>query len=123
MLRYAVATPSGEIVRVLSGNLHYVQIPNDEGGESVDDMTHYVDVATREIREKRPFDYDVAITDLTATITGLPEGLTVETNGQRGTTDSKPLAITYDVPGSYEIELSGLPEYLDETLEVTVGDA
>lgn len=122
MLRYAVATPSGEIIKVLSGNLHYVQIPNDEGGESVDDITHYVDVATHEIKEKQPFDYDVTVSGLTATITGLPEGLTVETNGMETTTDDQPLVIEYDLPGTYTIRFSGRVRYLDRVEEVTVGD-
>lgn len=114
---YAMATADGRIAGVTSGPYLYVRCDS-----SVSDVTHYVDAETHEVKEKQPLNYDIDTEGLVVTVTGLPEGLTVETNGQRGTTDSKPLVITYDVPGNYETTLSGLPEYLDETLEVTVGD-
>ncbi|MGP9796212.1 hypothetical protein ACT3UJ_02455 [Halomonas sp. 86] len=116
---YAFARRDGAILSVITGVNLYIEI---EDGADVIDVTHYVDVETREIKDKQPLAYEVDNSGLTVTLTDLPSGLAVEANGQRAITDSEPLVITFDVPGTYRIELSGLVEYLNETLEVTVDD-
>lgn len=115
---YAVAEPSGRIAWVSKGP--YLYIPCDD---TVRDDTHYVDAATGEIHAKRPIDAEQSIDGLTVTLAGLPAGLTVATNGLDTVTDGTPLVISYDLPGTYEIRLSGHIEYLDRIEEVTVGDA
>ncbi|QHD48495.1 hypothetical protein CTT34_01665 [Vreelandella aquamarina] len=85
--------------------------------------THYVDVATRQVRAKRSLDIDQRTDGMTITLDGIPAGVTVATNGQQAVTNGAPLVITYDLPGTYEIRLSGHIEYLDRVEEVTVDDA
>ena len=85
--------------------------------------THYVDVATRQVRAKRSLELSQRIDGMTITLDGIPAGVTVATNGQQVVTDGTPLVITFDVPGTYRIQLNGHIEYLEETLEVTVDDA
>lgn len=115
---YALAMSDGRIRGVTTGPYLYVRCD-----ETVNDVTHYVDVATGEIQLKQALEFELSTDGLTATLTGLPEGVTVATNGLDTDTDGDPLVITYDVPGTYEITLSGHVEYLDHDLEVTVGDA
>ena len=116
--RYAVADPKGRISWVTTGPYLYIACD-----DTVRDDTHYVDVATGEIHAKRPIDAEQSIDGLTVTLAGLPAGLTVATNGMDTVTDGTPLVISYDLPGTYEIRLSGHVEYLDCTEEVTVDDA
>ena len=115
--RYAMVNGK-EIAQVLQTPFTHI-----ECGDDVFDHTHYYDEATREIRPKLAFDYVLDIEGLTVTLTGLPEGVLVETNGMDTLTDDKPVVITYDVPDTYEIQLSGCPECLNTGLEVFVGDA
>lgn len=114
---YAVADSKGQISWVTTGPYLYIKCD-----DSIRDDTHYVDIATQEIKPKMPLEPQLSVEDLTVTLTGLPPDLTVSTNGLEGITDTTPLVITYDVPGTYEVILRGLPEHLDTTLEVTVGD-
>ncbi len=114
---YAVHTTDGAIVRTLTTPHGYI-----ECDDSVSDATHYVDVDTLEIKLKRRLELQLGVDSLIVTLTGLPAELTVTTNGVETITDGEPLTITYDVPGTYAIRLDGLVEYLDDNLEVTVGD-
>ncbi|MDW0357723.1 hypothetical protein Q8G38_00165 [Halomonas venusta] len=116
-MKHAICGLNGEIKQIVTSPYYY--IPCDS---SVMDDTHYLDVEKNEIRHKRAIDLKVSVSGLTVTIDELPIGLTVETNGFSAVTDSEPVAISYDVPGTYQIRLSGLVEYLDYTEEVTVGD-
>ncbi len=115
---YAMAGPGGRIIQVTNGPYLYIACD-----DTVRDDTHYVDVATGEIHAKRPIYAEQSIDGLTVTLAGLPAGLTVATNGMDTVTDGTPLVITYDLPGTYEIRLSGHIEYLDRVEEVTVDDA
>lgn len=115
--RYAMIIGK-EIVQTLQTPFMHVECEPD-----VFDDTHFFDEVAGMILQKAPLDYTLGIEGFTATLTGLPSGLTVEANGMNTTTDEEPLMITFDVPGTYRIELSGLVEYLDDSLEVTVGDA
>lgn len=117
-LNYAVADSHGRIFQTLSGPYSYHPC-----GEDVSDTTHYVDVSTGEIMPKRSLETPMWIDDMTVTLEELPAGVAVTTNNMTAVSDHEPLAITYDVPGTYEITLKGHVEYLDQTLEVTVGDA
>lgn len=116
--RYAVADPKGRISWVTTGPYLYIACD-----DTVRDDTHYVDVATGEIQPKRPIEMHQGIEALKVTLAGLPAGLTVATNGMDTVTDGTPLVISYDLPGTYEVRLSGHIEYLDRVEEVTVDDA
>ncbi|QPI64471.1 hypothetical protein [Vreelandella venusta] len=114
---YAVHTTDGAIVRTLTTPHGYI-----ECDDTVSDATHYVDVDTLEVKQKRSLEPQLSVDSLVVTLTDLPAELTVTTNDVETITDGEPLTINYDVPGTYEIRLCGLIEYLDENLEVTVGD-
>ncbi|UQI38800.1 hypothetical protein [Vreelandella venusta] len=116
---YAVHTTGGTIVRTLTTPHGYI-----ECDDSVSDATHYVDVdaSPHIIKARQPLDLQISVDDLTVTIEGLPAELTVITNGVETISDDEPLTITYDVPGTYEIRLSGSIQYLDTEVGVTVGD-
>ncbi|WP_278369494.1 hypothetical protein [Vreelandella titanicae] len=116
MNRYAIVDDTGRITQLYSTNSYFVPC-----GDDVSDTTHYADSANV-IHEKRPQEFGLITEGLTVTLTGLPSGVNVETNGLDTDTDEDPLEITYDVPGTYEIKLSGHVEYLDHALEVTVGN-
>jgi len=122
MYKYAVSDLKGEITQVLSGSPLYIRVPNDS---DVLDTTHYVDVETETVLPKRPIEVVVeqGADPLSITLTGVPSGVTLSTNGMETKTDDQPLVIEYDVPGTYTISFSGLVNYLDHELEVTVGDA
>lgn len=117
MHHYAITDPKGRITQTMS--VPYLLLRCDE---SVRDDTHYADVSTGEIHSKRPLEMDQEIEGLTVTLAGLPAGLSVTANGMATVTDDDPLVITFDVPGTYSIELTGHVEYLDRVEEVTVGD-
>lgn len=116
---YAVHTTAGTIVRTLTTPHGYI-----ECDDSVSDATHFVDVdaSPHIIKARQPLDLQISVDDLTVTVEGLPAELTVTTNGVESIADGEPLTINYDVPGTYAIRLSGLVEYLDYDMEVTVGD-
>ncbi|WP_438455435.1 hypothetical protein [Vreelandella venusta] len=114
---YAVHTTDGAIVRTLTTPHGYI-----ECDDSVSDATHYVDVDALEVKPKRPLEPQLGVDGLTVKVTGLPAELTVTTNDVETITDGEPLTITYDVPGTYEIRLSGSIQYLDSDVEVIVGD-
>ena len=115
---YALAMSDGRIRGVTKGPYLYVRCD-----ETVDDVTHYLDVSTGEIHLKQALDFELTINGLSATLEGLPAGLTVEANGMEADTDGESMSIEFDIPGTYSIHLTGLVKYLDQVLEVTVGDA
>lgn len=117
ILNYAMVQPNGQIMQVTSGPYRFIRCD-----ETVTDESHYVtddDV----IELKRPVELDISVEGLTVTITGLPLGIKIETNGMETEADDEPLIITYDIPGSYHIFMSGHVEYLNRSLEVEVGHA
>lgn len=121
---YAHYSPSGAISFIFDGRESDCRLNGDtyipcEYG--VLDTTHYVDVSGAPvIREKRPLDTAMEQAGLEVTFTALPPGLTLKVGELQVITDGDDV-VEFDVPGTYTIELSGLVEYLDETLEVTVG--
>ncbi|WP_062359640.1 hypothetical protein [Vreelandella aquamarina] len=90
-----------------------------ECDEEVTPATHYV--AAQRAEAKAPLPIRHFVSSLSVTFEELPEGIKVETNGMETVTDNEPLVIEYDVPGTYTISFSGLVNYLDHELEVTVG--
>ena len=106
--------PSQRYADVQSGNYSIAS-------EDVSPVTHYVDVTDKQVRAKEPLAYQVSVDGFGVELAGLPNGLNVETNGFSTVTDSEPLSISYDVPGTYTINFSGLVNYLDHETEVTVG--
>lgn len=117
MHTYAMADEAGRILQVVNGPYRYIECDSD-----VMDNTHYADEAG-EILEKQSLVLTVRTEGLTATIIGAPAGMKVETNGMEAITDEDPLAIEYDLPGTYMVTFSGLVEYLDHQMEVSVDDA
>lgn len=115
--KHAMADETGRILQIIESP--YLYVPCGD----ISDETHYVETSTREVKPKKALQMHQGFDGLSVTLMGLPSGLTVETNCIEAVTDDKPLVITYDVPGVYQIALKGHAEYLDETLEVTVGDA
>lgn len=86
---------------------------------NVNDVSHYVldgDVLTR-----RPYDYVLSVAGLTATLKGLPAGAVVGALGESVEADDLPTELEFELPGTYTIDIGGLVEYRDESLEVTVG--
>ncbi|MGE6778254.1 hypothetical protein ACQKFL_11505 [Vreelandella titanicae] len=115
---YALAMSDGRIRGVTTGPYLYVRCD-----ETVNDVTHYVNVATGEIQLKQSLEFELSTDGLTATLSGLPVGLTAEANGVETNTDDEPLVIAFDIPGTYSVRLSGLVEYMDHQVEVTVVDS
>lgn len=86
---------------------------------NVNDVSHYV--LEGNVLARRPYDYVLSVEGMTATLKGLPSGAVVGVLGESVEADDLPTELDFELPGTYTIELSGLVEYLDETLEVTVG--
>lgn len=116
MHTYALTDETGQIMQVVNGPYRYIKCTGN-----VMDNTHYADEAGV-IHEKRPLTFDETVDGLTLTLSGLPAGLRATTNGMDTVTDDEPLVIEYDVPGTYEIKLSGHVAYLDRVEEVTIGE-
>lgn len=112
---FILRTPAREVVD-LQGS------PYLECGEEVDDISYYVSLSGSEptIKKRVPLDTTHIIDGLSVTFADLPAGLTLEIDGSTLLTDGDDV-IEFDLPGTYTIELSGLVEYLDEALEVTIG--
>ncbi|WP_447896058.1 hypothetical protein [Vreelandella sp. GE22] len=115
MNTYAFIDEQGGILQVYRTTQQIVPCADE-----VDDRTHYFD--GHDIVLKKPLEYEVEHAGLSVTLTGLPPGLLVDTNGQSAQADETPLTIEYDVPGTYALSFSGLVEYTDVGVEVTVGD-
>lgn len=92
-----------------------------ECGEAVSDVTHYVDVASGEVAARQPLDVSHAAVGLEVQFYSLPPQLTLRVGTMTAVTEGGEDSVEFDMPGTYVIELSGLPEYMDEILEVTVG--
>lgn len=107
-----------EIVQVLTTPFLHI-----ECDEQVSDVTHFYNTSLGKLELKAALNPKIITKGLKVTITGIPSGLKVETNGLSTLTDDLPLVIEYDIPGKYEIILSGRVEFLDRTLEVTVGNS
>lgn len=89
-------------------------------GDSVDDLTHYVDLDTLETREKAPLPFTYSIVDLEVIFTGLPPGLKVQVGNAVMEADGDD-SLVFDSAGRYTIQLSGIPEYMEQILEVSLG--
>lgn len=116
-VRYAMIIGE-EIKQILSTPYLHVKCETH-----VNDVTHFYNLETQSIEAKAELDLQVNVEDLAVTIHNLPANLKVETNDMEVFTDEEPLVIEYDIPGVYDIKLSGHARFLDLELEVTVGDA
>lgn len=122
MSHFALYDDDGRIVSIFTGNISSASLQGRyfiPCSEDISDVTHYV--SGREIFSKHKMNAKHTIDALCVTITDLPPGLTLRVAGSELVTDGSSTEIEFDLPGTYAIELSGLVEYLDETLEVTVG--
>ena len=115
---YAVSDDKGEILQIYGTQNTFT--PCDA---EVSDTTHYLDTNTGVLERKRDINPEVTTNGLQVTITNLPPGTRIFTNGMEGYADINPTVILYDVPGTYSIELVGLVEYRETSLEVTVGNS
>jgi hypothetical protein len=113
---HAVYNGAGEIVRVEVGPHRYLKC-----GGNVGDETHFV--ANGEVKEKTAFKYQVKKQKLKVVLQGLPLNAVVTVGGQSLQVDAAATVIEFDIPGTYTVTLNGLIGYLEEDLEVTVGDA
>ncbi len=113
---YAFVSVDGRIESIISGPMRYIECSSETM-----DTTHYFDNTAGVIREKEALNYQQNTRGLVVTFEGMPSGVKVETNGMETMTDDQPLVIEYDVPGTYTISFSGLVNYLDHEMEVTVG--
>ncbi|MGB2092316.1 MAG: hypothetical protein ACPH2J_10530 [Akkermansiaceae bacterium] len=121
----AVHGEDGEILRVISclpgqaplqagfGEA-YVVVAHD-----VFDDTHYVQ--NGKAVKKTALSPTVLVNGMTATISGLPAGLTVSWEGEGGVTDTEPLEVDHDEPGTYTLHVSGGAAHLPVIIEVTLG--
>lgn len=98
------------------GDESVLQVPN---AGVVQDDTHYV--KNGGIREKASYTPTLSVSGLATTIHDVPAGLTVTVGGASVVADVNPVEIEFDIPGTYTIDIGGLVEYRDESLEVTVG--
>lgn len=85
------------------------------GGEDISSRTHYGKAVPKE-----SLPYTSSVNGQTVTLKGLPLGTLVETEGIIVEADSEPTEISFDLPGTYSIKLSGSVPHLDETLEVEI---
>lgn len=119
---------SGRITSIFSGPTDHIHLQPLEGEsfiilgplDEVGDTTHYVKLPEEEALPKTPLTYTLDTTGLTATITGLPAEMKVFYQGQHIVTDDDPTEIEFELPGTYQLEMTGSVPHLDETLEVTV---
>lgn len=115
---YAIVEESGAINSVYASP--YLFIPCEPG---LDDDHHYYDHKDETLKERKEVTVTTHISGLTVVVEGIPPGMLVEANGNSTLSDQDPLEVAFDVPGTYTIHLSGLVEYRERVLEVTVGDS
>lgn len=119
-MQYAMYSEGGRVEIVIG---YYFGAMKCEGHETSD--THYVDttVTPHKMRERQPLTVTTETAALSATLSGIPIGSNIWTDGGDITThDDEPLTIEFDLPGTYTIEIMPPVQYLDESMEVTVGD-
>lgn len=91
-----------------------------ECDESVSDVTHYVDVVSGVVETKKPLNTSHAVVGLEVQFYSLPPELTVRVGKATAVTEGGGDSVEFEDSGTYMVELSGLPEYMDETLEVSI---
>jgi hypothetical protein len=82
--------------------------------EQVNPATQYVDLITQQVMSRRDFEVEVSGT----TISEIPYGTRVLTEGQSVVITDGSLQLSYDLPGTYIVWLSA-PTYNDLKLEIT----
>lgn len=87
------------------------------------DTTHFVELLGTgpTLRRKTALDTTHQIEGLLVTFSTLPSALKVKVGLGRTVTDSTPTEVEFELPGHYAIELYGLANYVDETVEVALG--
>lgn len=127
-MRFCLYDPvSGEILGLMeSPVVEHVEaqgLPYLSAGEDVSDEIHFVDLSSTppSIVNKQVLDVGTSVTGSSVTLTGLPDGTLVSTEGLEGFPDNGELEIEFDIPGVYRIELFPPPQYLGTSLEVTIG--
>ena len=81
--------------------------------DHVNDVSHFYNIESGIIEAKATLEPQIQLEGLMVTILNLPTSLKVETNTMETFTDEEPLVIEYDIPGVYDIKLSGHTRFLD----------
>lgn len=122
---YAVADEQGRILRMVTCPESQVGLQAGEREKvfpvdalGMTDETHYV--AGGQFVKKASFNTEHAVDGLHIVFGSLPIGLTVSAGDDAIEVDNQPTEIRFELPGTYTIRLSGLVEYQDEELEVTI---
>jgi len=120
---------SGAITRVVECHESLAKMQASEGeahvaaSEDINDVTHYVALkgGGAVVAKRQSLNTHYALEGLKVIFRALPAGLTLSSQGGSIITDGYDV-VEFDIPGTYEIKLFGLAGYLDETLEVTIGN-
>lgn len=112
---YAMINTNNSIMQVLTTPYLHVECDSE-----VDDTTHYYNSELQQLELRKEITYDLVVNDLSVTISNLPVGLKVKSNGMETITDDTDLEIEYDIPGAYQIEIYGRVDYLTTSFFVDV---
>tara|TARA_R110001599_G_scaffold133763_1_gene311365 strand:+ start:18604 stop:18957 length:354 start_codon:yes stop_codon:yes gene_type:complete len=115
MNTYAVYGSDGSIKQILTTVDDFAKVDG-----SVSDTTHYIDTDSGQPKPKKKYEYQLDNEGLVLTITGLPAGVNVNVGFIETVTDSEPTVIEFELPGHYQVALTGHHHYFDEDIEVTV---
>lgn len=84
------------------------------------DSDCYVDLNDGAIKTKEEIAPLVSLSEGQAVISGLPHPCSVEVDEVMEEVTNSAIAIEFDAPGVYIIEINSPPRYLDKTLEVEI---
>lgn len=124
MKKYATFNKNGDISTIITTNTD--QLPGEDYIEVSSELnpntdTHFVDVETHTIKERKKIDFDVSYSTLTAIIDGLPKESKVFTCGQEILVDDGTLTITLDLPELINVTIDAGPQYIKEDMEIQIG--
>lgn len=115
MNTYAVYGSDGSIKQILTTVDDFAKVDG-----AVSDTTHYIDIDSGQPKPKQKYEYQLDNDGLVLTITGLPAGVNVNVGFIETVTDSEPTVIEFELPGHYQVALTGHHHYIDEDIEVSV---
>lgn len=115
MNTYAVYNSDGLIKQMLTTVDDFAKVDS-----SVSDTTHYIDIDSGQPKTKKKYEYQLGRGSLTLTFTGLPAGVNVNVGFIETVTDSEPTIIEFELPGHYQVALTGHHHYIDEDIEVSI---
>lgn len=123
MKKFAIHNNQGEIFSVLSAPNEKIaalqNMPYVECGEDVSDVSHYV--KNGNVVKRTEYDEELIKKGLTVIIKKLPKGTSVEVEGFVIEVTEGEVEIDFDLPGSYEIHLTGPVQYVPKSIGVNLG--